>query len=48
MLFKPANEIVYVRLYEEIDYEALALKNITSTPGFRKGDLVQEYMARYE
>ncbi len=48
MLFKPSSEIVYVRLHEEIDYEVLALKNTTRIPGFRKGDLVYEYMARYE
>ena len=47
MLFKPVNETVYGRLYDEIDYETLALKNTTSTPGFRKGDLVQEYIYLY-
>ena len=47
MLFKPTNELVYGRLYDEIDYENLALKNTTTTPGFRKGDLVQEYTHLY-
>lgn len=47
MLFKPRNELVHVRLYQEIDYEELSLKYTTVTPGFRKGDLVMEYLSRY-
>ena len=47
MLFKPRNELAHLRLYQEIDYEALSLKYTTVTPGFRKGDLVLEYTARY-
>jgi len=47
LLFKAADEIVRARLYEGIDYEALAMKNTTSIPGFRKGDLVQEYSSLY-
>ena len=38
------NKMVYERLYEGIDYEQLARKNTTTTPGFRKGDVIQEYM----
>ena len=48
MLFKPINDTVYDRLHDEIDYEELAFKSTTSIPGFRKGDLVQEYISRYE
>lgn len=48
MLFKPCNDAVYDRLHDDIDYEELAFKSATSIPGFRKGDLVQEYMYRYE
>ena len=48
MLFKPCNENVYDRLHDDIDYEELAFKSATSIPGFRKGDLVQEYIFRYE
>ena len=48
MLFKPRSDIVYDRLHNEIDYEELAFKSTTSIPGFRKGDLVQEYICRYE
>ncbi len=47
LLFKPADKIVHKRLYQGIDYAALALRNTTSTPGFRKGDVVQEYIACY-
>ncbi len=47
MLFKPQNELSRARLYEEIDYERLAFKSATAIPGFRKGDLVQEYIKQY-
>lgn len=47
LLFKAVNKIVWARLYEGIDYEALATKNTTSIPGFRKGDLVKEYSRLY-
>ena len=46
MLFKPKNARVRRQLLK-INYRALALKNTTSTPGFRKADLVQEYMRLY-
>ena len=48
MLFRTSCKKVLNRLYKEIDYEALAMKNTTSIPGFRKGDLVQEYLSRYD
>ena len=47
MLLKASNDIVLKRLHDEIDYGSLALRNTTSTPGFRKGDLVEEYMSKY-
>ena len=43
MLVKAGHEIAHEILHEKIDYEALAHKNITTIPGFRKGDLIQEY-----
>ena len=43
MLFRAANAEVRARLYGEIDYAALAEKNTTSIPGFRKGDVVRAY-----
>ena len=48
MLFKAFTTKVRNRLYKEIDYNKLAMKNTTSIPGFRKGDLVQEYIHRYD
>ena len=49
ILFKIGdNKMVFGRLHKEIDYEALAMKNTTSIPGFRKGDVVQEYTYLYE
>ena len=47
MLFKANSYAAFVRLHDEINYESLALRNTTSTPGFRKGDLVEEYISRY-
>lgn len=47
MLFAPASRASRRRLYEEIDYERLAMTCATAVPGFRKGDLVQEYITRY-
>ena len=47
ILFKPVNKKVSDRLYYELDYGELAIKNTTTTPGFRKGDLVLEYMNNY-
>lgn len=47
MLFKPANKSAKNRLHDDIDYDELSMKYTTSTPGFRKGDLVQEYTERY-
>lgn len=46
MLFKSDSEVVLRRLYA-IDYGELALRNTTSVPGFRKGDLVKEYTRLY-
>ena len=47
MLFKTYTKEVYSRLYADIDYNELALKNTTSIPGFRKCDIVEEYSQRY-
>ncbi len=47
MLFAPANPLVHKRLHRGIDYAQLAMRNTTSVPGFRKGDIVQEYIRRY-
>ena len=47
MLIKARAKRARERLYEGIDYCSLALKNITTVPGFRKCDLVQEYTGRY-
>lgn len=47
ILFKARNKTVLKRLRDEIDYATLARQNTTSTPGFRKGDLVEEYIRRY-
>ncbi len=44
ILFKSRTDSAYERLYKEIDYNKLALKNTTCIPGFRKGDIVQEYI----
>lgn len=43
MLFRAADKKVRARLYRGIDYAALAQKNTTTIPGFRKGDVVREY-----
>ncbi len=47
MLLKARNQTVLRRLREQIDYGALAIENTTTTPGFRKGDLVAEYTALF-
>lgn len=47
MLFEPASRTVRSRLHDEIDYGRLARNCATAVPGFRKGDLVEEYLARY-
>ncbi|MGI9338901.1 MAG: hypothetical protein ACR2P4_10390 [Gammaproteobacteria bacterium] len=47
MLFAPANKRSRRRLYSEIDYAKLAARNTTSTPGFRKGDIVGEYSRKF-
>lgn len=47
MLIKANNSAALSRLRDEIDYDALSRRNTTSTPGFRKGDLVGEYISRY-
>lgn len=46
MLFKAGSGRVLERLLR-IDYGALALRTGTSTPGFRKNDLVREYARTY-
>ena len=43
MLLKPKTVRARDLLYEGIDYEILAIKHTTTTPGFRKGDLIAEY-----
>ncbi len=47
MLFRPRHPASRERLFEEIDYEHLAMTCATAVPGFRKGDLVLEYTNRY-
>ena len=47
MLLKARDETVLKRLRDEIDYSELALRHTTTTPGFRKGDLVEEYLTRF-
>ena len=46
MLLKAAGKRILDRLLR-IDYEDLALRTGTSTPGFRKNDLVREYARTY-
>lgn len=46
MLLKAGSGRVLERLFR-IDYGALALRTGTSTPGFRKNDLVREYVRAY-
>ncbi len=46
ILFKARGERFLKNLLE-IDYSALAIKHTTSIPGFRKGDVVQEYSEAY-
>ena len=43
ILLKPKHDRARHALYDAIDYAALAIKHTTTTPGFRKGDLVAEY-----
>jgi len=47
MLIKANNNIVFNRLHNKIDYQELSLQNTTSVPGFRKGDLIEEYIRLY-
>ena len=47
MLFKAVDKSTRRRLHCEIDFGALAQKNTTMIPGFRKGDVVQEYSNYY-
>ncbi|BBM88518.1 hypothetical protein COTS27_00199 [Spirochaetota bacterium] len=47
MLFKAPNQTIFERLYKGINYKTLAMKNVTSIPGFRKGDVVKEYTCKY-
>ena len=42
MFSKPKNEILYRRLHDDFGYKTLALKNRCRSPGFRKGNAVQE------
>ena len=46
ILFKARGER-FLKNLREIDYAALAMRHTTSTPGFRKGDVVQEYKELY-
>lgn len=48
MLLKPRTPAARNRLFEEIDYGDLARRTATSVPGFRKCDLVMEYIERFE
>lgn len=43
MLIKAHGKPALRLLKEGLDYQALAIKHTTTTPGFRKGDLVEEY-----
>ena len=43
LLFKTDSQTVRDRLWH-MDYETLAMKNVTTTPGFRKNDVVQAYV----
>ena len=43
MLIRPRTALARKRLLTGIDYGALARRNATRIPGFRKGDLVREY-----
>ena len=47
MLFKALSKQVKERLYSGINYYDLSVKHTTSTPGFRKGDMVMEYAENY-
>ena len=47
ILFAPNDKKVFSRLYE-MDFSNLAMKNTTIIPGFRKGDIVQEYTYLYD
>ncbi len=47
MLFKANNKKVHHRLFKEMNFAELAQKHTTSVPGFRKGDVVQEYTNRF-
>lgn len=43
MLLRPLSGKAREVLLEGIDYQELAEEHTTTTPGFRKGDLVKEY-----
>lgn len=47
ILFKAVNKKIRKRL-DDIDYDELSLRCSTAVPGFRKGDVVQEYVTRYK
>lgn len=47
ILFKANTKAVLDRLYN-IDFETLAMKHTTMTPGFRKGDVIHEYALHYD
>ncbi len=47
ILFNAHKTEIRERLYN-IDFSKLAMKNTTSVPGFRKGDVVQEYIRLYK
>ena len=46
MLFKARTRSVYERLIN-FDFKTLAHKYVTSTPGYRKGDFITEYLTLY-
>lgn len=48
MLFKANCATAYKRLFSELDFADLSMKYTTTTPGFRKGDVVQEYRDCYD
>lgn len=47
ILLKPKDKNIYEKLFEGINYRSLAEKSATTTPGFRKNDLVLEYNTLY-
>lgn len=46
ILFKASTEKVLYRLWD-MDFDALSTRHITMTPGFRKGDVISEYVHNF-